>query len=151
MFLPYLMVSYFCSSKNSRLVLFSPEPPLFRKSFKTAFTVSLLCACKLPECYFLQAIDWAASVMCVSHMWPTSSVYCGLSVKYDVYSKCLYVNTGPHTMLDESSSLLHHISFTIILVLSSKWYLFSQVLCFLWVFWLKLCLDFSSEIPILNT
>jgi hypothetical protein len=51
------MVSYFCSSKNSRLVLFGFEPPFFRKSFKTAFAVSLVCACKLPECYFLQAVD----------------------------------------------------------------------------------------------
>jgi hypothetical protein len=68
------MVSYFWSSKNSRLVLFSLEPTFFRKSFKTAFAVSLVCACKLSECYFLQAVDWAASVICVSHMRPTSCV-----------------------------------------------------------------------------
>ena len=40
----------------------------------------------------------------VAHM-----LCCGLSVKCDDYSKCLYMNTGPHSMLDKSGSLSHTI------------------------------------------
>ena len=42
---PYLMAtySYFCSSKYSTLISFSYEAPLFRESFKSPFTVSLVC------------------------------------------------------------------------------------------------------------
>lgn len=72
----FCLIWWFLISVQSRTVgwFYLVMSLLYVESLLKQHLQSPLCVCKLSECYFLQAVDWAVSVMCLRYVWLASCV-----------------------------------------------------------------------------
>ena len=81
---------------------------------------SALCGCKLPECYFLQALEWAAPMMRVSCMWPTCCVVGYLWNVMIILNVCIWILDPIPCLINLVHSLTPyflHINFSIVFIM----------------------------------